>query len=79
MSTSESTLVEKMNSALDQMLAMGYIVFQTGNFNKAEGLLTAAQLILSALGEDCSPELMNRYNKLDEMIQSTQTCCDWVI
>lgn len=79
MSPSESTLVEKMNSVLEEMLAMGYIVFQTGNFNKAEGILSAAQLVLNALAEDCSPELIERYKKLDEMIQSTQTCCDWVI
>jgi hypothetical protein len=72
-------LINKMNSALEEMLAMGYIVFQTGNFMKAEGLLIAAKHICTALGDNCSSELLVRYYKLDEMIQSTQTCCDWVI
>ena len=77
--TPSEELINKMNSALEEMLAMGYIVFQTGNFMKAEGLLLAAKHISTALGPNCAPELMDRCKKLDEMIQSTQTCCDWVI
>ncbi len=76
---SSEELKNKLKSALEEMLAMGYIAYQTGNFNKAEGLLTAAKLISKTLGEDCYPELLDRYNELNEMIQSTQTSCDWVI
>ncbi len=72
-------LKNKMNSVLEEVIAMGYVVYQTGNFNKAKGLLTAAQFISNALGEDCSPDLHDRYRKLDEMLQGTQTCCDFVI
>ncbi len=79
MKHSESILTDKMNSVLDEMIAMGYIAYQTGDFSKADGLLTAARLVLTALGEDCSPELIERYHKLDKMVQDTQICCDWVI
>lgn len=76
---SSEEIIAKMNSALEEVIAMGYVVYQTGNFNKAKGLITAAQFISNALGDDCSPGLLDRYRKLDEMLQGTQTCCDFVI
>ena len=79
MESSESTLTEKMNQALEEVIALGYLVYQNGNFIKADGLITAARFIASALGPDCSSELLARLDKLDDMIQKTQTCCDWVI
>ncbi len=79
MESSGSALTEKMNQALEEVIALGYLVYQNGNFIKADGLITAARFISSALGEDCSPEVLARLNTLDDMIQKTQTCCDWVI
>jgi hypothetical protein len=79
MNSSESVLIEKMNQALEEVLALGFLVYQNGNFMKADGLIIAARFISNALGSDCKAGLRDRLEKLDKMTQITQTCCDWVI
>ncbi len=79
MEPSEPTHTARLNKSLEEVIALGYLTFQTGNFNKAEGLVAAARLISSAMGEDCPPELLERLTTLEQKIQDTQTCCDWVI
>jgi hypothetical protein len=78
MSSSEE-LIKKMNQSLEEVLALGYLVYQNGNFMKADGLIIAARFISKGLGPDCKPELRERLAKLEKMVQGTQTCCDWVI
>jgi hypothetical protein len=76
---SSEELIEKMNQALEEVLALAYLVYQNGNFMKTDGLIIAARFISNALGSDCRADLRDRLEKLDKMIQITQTCCDWVI
>lgn len=72
-------LIKKMNQTLEEVLALGYLVYQNGNFMKADGLVIAARFISKSLGSDCQLKLRERVEKLEKMIQGTQTCCDWVI
>jgi len=76
---SYESLRKSLEAAVQEILGLGYITLQMGNFVKLEGLVFAARLIVDVLGDACPAGVLERLGRLEAVLSQREKGEDWVI